>query len=383
MKLTFNREQLNKGIQSILGILNTKTGLPILDYALIEVKNNKITIFVSDEEILTQINIPCFIDGDKFDFVCDLKTVQSTASLLRSEEFILDVDDKLIIMSTPKTRKRFEIPIVYSADSFPLMGHSEWMSSITIKGSIFSAMIKRASLFISPTDLRPALTSIHLSSTKDVIRIQGTEAIGIADSAYSKGESDDDFPEFSNILFPKGITKIISNYEQSLGVKIFVDEEMKNAMLDDDGIKTQIRLTSSNHKYPPIDELFKNHNTDHFIKVNRESLLMGVRRIALYAGKANQIRINMEDSDIVISSSNDEFSKKAEETIDVEYKSELMNFVSGVNHNYLSTILNTMTGENVFITQPAYNTPFLLVDDSTDGYTTMWGIAAFDIKSKG
>lgn len=383
MKLIFEREQLNKRLESIIGLINTRTGVPILDEALVKVQEGKIKVTVSDNEISTEITIPCEVEGDIFDFVCDVMTVQKTAALLRNETFILEVDEKVVVMSTPKTRKRFEIPIRNKAADFPAMPDNGWENPMNIKGSLFSSMVKRASMFIKPTDLRPAFTSINLLSTKDMIRIQGTDAHGLCDSTYLRSEEEAEFPELSSILFPKNIIKIVPNYEKSPSLSISIDKEGKYAKLSDDSTITQIRLTDGSGKYPDLDALFTAHNKEHFVKINRDQLLMAIRRMSIYSNKnTNSMIIDMNGDNIVLSADDNDFNKKAEELIEVVEKSSLMNFVSGINHNYLLTVINNMTGENVYIVQPNYNVPFMFFDDSSEGYKTMWSIAAIALASQ-
>jgi DNA polymerase-3 subunit beta len=383
MKVVANREQLDKKLLSVVALMTAKSGLPILNEALIQVFNDKMLITVSDSEITTIIGVPCENHHEEdFSFMCDIQTVQRTVALLKSEHFIIDVDkeNNTINMSTPKTRKKYELASTYDPDDYPSYDSGEWRAPININGKIFSNMIKKAALFINPTDLRPQLASVHLTTSEDTLKVQGTDSTVMFNGIYKKTDEEEAFPELVNILIPKNVTKIISNYEKSPKVEFSIDADNRNIKLYDGATTTVIRLATG--KYPNIEALYTEHNRDIHVSVKKQELSMAIKRLAIFSDKVRTMKIDMEGDNMVLSSDDTMFNNKAEELIEVEHKAPEMSFTTGINHTYLSGVIGTFPGETVYITQPRVNTPFLVTDDSSEGYESIWLIAAIKVEKK-
>ena len=174
MKINVDRKAFEAKLQVAITAIGNKAIIPILNEALIEVSENKMVVTTSNTQITVALNIFCETDGELVDFVCDIKTILSTISLLKSEVITLEIEDGNVLFSTPKTRKRYEVPITYKAGDFPLPKNKKWGTPVVINGTMFAKMIKRTSLFVNPNDLRTGMQGVNIKGDKNKFIIQGT-----------------------------------------------------------------------------------------------------------------------------------------------------------------------------------------------------------------
>jgi hypothetical protein len=85
--------------------------------------------------------------------------------------------------------------------------------------------------------------------------------------------------------------------------------------------------------------------------------------------------LDMEGDNLILKGDDIDFRKSADELVETQSKSKEMNFKAGFNHDYLISILNTMGGENLTLSQIGFNKLGFLRDDKNEGFETLWAIA--------
>lgn len=376
MKINVDRKAFEAKLQVAITAIGNKTLIPILDEALIEVSENKMVVTTSNTQITVALNVFCETDGELTDFVCDIKTILSTISLLKSEVITLEIEGDNVIFSTPKTRKRYEVPITYKADDFPIPSSDKWNKPTVINGAMFAKMIKRTSLFVNPNDLRAGLQGVNIKGDKNEFVIQGTNA-NVAAVCKIKSK-DGELGDVKSVIVPRSIANISMHFEKSVKLEISVDSGGKMLKLYDGTISAYVLLLDG--AFPPLESLYKGYVQEVNLKVNKESLLLAIKRISLFSDYTDKsIKFDLAGDNIVLKGDNNN-RKKAEELIEVNSKSEEMSFITGYNHTYLASMLNNMDGEDIYLSQTKFNTPCFLEDNASEGFQTQWLIAPINIQ---
>lgn len=390
MKITAGREALNKKLQAVTGVLSGKAIMPILNEALIEISSTKdpdgneidaILITTSDNEVSASVMIPCTIEGDKRNFVCDISLIMETISTLKSEEIILTVEEKDVILSVPKTRKRFSIPIIHEAKSFPEIAAESYSDPIKINGGVVSKMIRKASLFVNPNDLRPNIAGINLFCKEGKFIVQAADGHIFCRTIIDSSKEEFPLPDMSDILIPKSIIKIISNYEGSNSMTLSLSGDGRVLKISDGVLTTRVILIA--HKFPPVQPFFDEYQNNIYTKINREELLTSIKRISMFTNfNSKTIVFDMKGENLVIKGEDIDFRKKADELIEVSDKNEVMNFVSGFNGTFMKSIIQTLSGEDIYFTQLNSKKPGYFTDNSAEGFETIWIVAPMLVTPK-
>ena len=372
MKIQINREALEKKLQILASVIPTRSMIPVLDEGLIEVSEEGITITTSDQNITISSNIMCEIKDPttKFDFVCDVRTILGTISLLKSETITLYVTDSDVTLSTPRTRKKYQVPIQHSPEDFPQSRSDKWGASLRVPGKMFSSMISKASVIIEPNSLMRSLTGINMLTDEGSLIIQGATTQRCCVTTFTPPEGEE-FKYIDDVIIPRSISNVSSSYEKSANIEISIDEQKRNLMVKDGVTTTLVRLIDA--KYPSIKQLLTAYQPDISVKLLRLDLTMSVKRLSSYINKTDfGVMIDMTDEEMKVHGGDTDFKKEAEEFIPMEEKSSEMGFVSKFNYKFFGAMLPTFAGDNVYFSQTGPKKPGFFTDDSYEGFSTVW-----------
>lgn len=381
MKLTLEREVFAKKIQAAISALGNSP-IPVLNEALLQVKKEKLFITTSNGEVQITVSMNCQeVEGEPQDVVFDIRLIQTPVTTLKAKEVFLEVKDDIVTFYTKRTRNKYEVPIVYKADNYPLLNAEEWSSPLDLKGSVFSAMVKKASMFVDANNIRTGMQGVSLKSSESVVTMQSVSSSGsiICHLEVLPPEGEVVFTEMEPVLIPKAIMNVSQEFEKSSVVKISTDDKGKSLRVHDGSSIVVIRLLSG--EFPPCQPFVDKYEPSINMKLLNEDISLALKRSGSFSNNEGQVRVDMTDeTEITIECENTAFKKKAVESVPVSFKSEEMNFVFGINYKFISKCLLTMAGENVFISQLKKNEIVNITDDSAEGFTTLWMIAPMIVK---
>lgn len=345
MKIVLNRELLIKKLQVSVSAIPNNPIVPVTYEALMQVKDDHISVVTTDLEMTIVNHLPFIsISEAKMDFICDIQTILKTITLLKSEDVVFDVTSSQITLSLSKSRKKYQIPITYSVDSFPNQTVSVFNDPIKLNGNIFFEAMKKASLFVNPNDLRVGFKGVCITSSDGSIKIMGGNSSVFASVIIPSEES------IEKVVFPKALIKVAPNYTKSPELYISVDKDKRSIKIDDGSFVVIARLIDAD--FPDVESLLKSENKDVSMSVSKDDLLMAIKRVSIYGSSTSILKLDMtDDKDIIIEGENVDYNKRAEEVITTTKKDKEMNFVSGFNHSFFSQILTNFTSDEVLFSQ--------------------------------
>lgn len=384
MKIKVERSQLEAKLLIAVSVLGNNVQPPILNEALIKMSKDSMSITTSDNQVTMTVSLPYEIEsGEMVDFVCDIKSILKPVQLQNNEFMFIEVinDGKDIAFSTPKTRKKYKIPITYDALDFPAIKTEKWSDPVIIDGKAFARMIKKTSVFVNPNDMRQGMSGISAKSSEGTLVIQSTDSTVGCKTMYTPEEGKVAIGDMSQIIIPRAIAKVSDNYKKSPQIKLSLDKEKRNLGISDGSSVTYVRLLDG--VFPNTQPIYDGQQPEINIKVIREEMVLSIDRLSGFSDIDSKcILLDMKGEGILIKSINTDRRKEAEELLEVQSKSREMSFVSGLDHSKLRAAIASLSGEDIYLSQAAFKLPIFITDNSSEGFETIMLVAPINIGAK-
>ncbi len=340
MNFTISKSQFYKSLQKIIGVIPSKTTIPILENILLELKDNQLTLTGTDLEICvsTELKVTGIQNGS-----CTIPA-KSLNDILRELpdvplEFKLDEENKLHLKTDKGLYKLSSQP----KDEFPSIVVEESEGHISIESDILARMIDKSIFAVSTDELRPGLMGVYFQLLEDEFRCVSTDGhrlVKIANTAYKSV----DFQK-SVIVPTKALSLVLKNLEsqENKQVTFSIGENHVIFKMNDTFVYSKI-IEGQYPKYENVIPL----NNDKKLFVNRDELSSSVKRVSIFSNLiTHQIKFLIEENKMIISSEDIEFGGEGSEAINVRYTEEKMEI--GYNAVYIFDVLRHMDTEEVLI----------------------------------
>ena len=372
MKLTLEREILAKKLQSSIGAIGSSM-IPILNEVLFQVKNNRLFITSSNGEVQLTVSMNCEFKGEEQSFVCDARLFLTPVTTLKAKEVFLEVSEELVTLSTKRSSK-YEAPIIYESENYPVLNAKEWSDPLEIKGDTFSKMVKKSSMFVDKNNIRMAMRGLLMGATGKTLTMQSIASSGnIICHLEALAPENTKFSEMKNVLLPKDTSNVAQEFEKSASISISTDTEGKCIKIHDNMSTVILRLLEG--KFPNCKPFIDSYAPEVNVKMLTEDISLALKRAGGFSDEHGLTKIDMESENIKIECDNTQFKRRATEEVTALYKSSEMSFTFGMNFKYLTKTLLTMSGENTFISMLGPKQQCYLSDDASEGFNTLWIIA--------
>jgi DNA polymerase III sliding clamp (beta) subunit (PCNA family) len=372
MKLTLERESFAKKVEAAISALGNSI-IPVLNEAFFQIKKDRLFITTSNGEVQLTVSTPCEVEGEEVEFICDIRLLRTPVTTLKAKEVFLEVTDKMVTLFTKRTKNKYEIPVVYKPESYPLLNAEKWSSPLEINGASFAKMIKMSSVIVDANNIRTGIRGVSFKSTGKIVTMESVSASGgeICHLEIPPKEDGGLFEELDQSLIPKEIIGVSQQFEKSKGIKISKDDKGKSLKIHDGSSIVVIRLLEGN--FPECQGFLDSYEPSINTKVLNEDFSLSLKRLSSFSDQNLTVKVFFQDpGEIRMECQDVGFKRKAQETISVSHKSEEMNFTCGINYKPVSKFLPLIDGESIFISQLANNTPIFLSDDSNQGFSTLW-----------
>jgi len=342
MHFTVSKGVLQKGLQKVVGVIPTKTTIPILENVLLELQGDKLQITGTDLEICisTEIKVNPNIDG-----ACAVPAKSLTEILRELPEIPVEIqldDQNKISLRTQNGLYKLGIQ---PKEEFPSIVLEESEGQIDIESGLISRMINKTAFAVSTDELRTTLMGVYFQIMANEFRCVATDGHRLAKIDNNQIKS----PDFQkNVIVPlKALSLILRNIEtleEPININVSFGENHLIFRLDGTFIYSKI----IEGQYPKYENVIPSDNDKKMI-VNKDELAAAVRRIAIFSNSfTHQIKFDIETNVLKISSEDIEYGGEGNEEISVKYDAE--NIEIGYNGIYiLDLIRNIDTDEVIFM----------------------------------
>ena len=340
MKFSVSSSALLSLLSTTGKVISNKNTLPILDYFLMELSGNTLTVTTSDLETT-------LIGSLTVDKVEREGTIAAPAKLMLDslKEFPelpleFDVNDKNWEIRINWKSGSLSIPGA-SAVSYPAVSklNPEAKELMMDVDTLINGVNK--TIFATADDeLRPVMNGIFFNFTGKKITFVGTDAHKLV-----RYEAETDKEVEASFILPKKPANLLKTVLLKEDDEIEVAFDAKNAIFKLKNHTLVCRLIEGN--YPNYNAVIPTNNPNRVL-VDRIELLNGIRRVAVCSNPAtNLIRMHIVGSQIDLTAQDLDFSVSANETISCNYDGQEM--AIGFKSTFLVEILSNIETPTVLI----------------------------------
>ena len=337
MQLKTNSNNLLKGLQQAVGTIKPNNTLPILDCFHLELQGDELTITTSDLEVTTivKLEVESVENGT---IAVPHSTLLNLLKTFNNETITISALNNTLTI----TANNGEYQLAYDdANDYPSTPDVD-EQGMTIDGNHLQQSISKVLFATANDDLRPTLSGVYFDNgfivATDAHKLVKVETNINADFILPKKA-----PQQLKNLLPKD-KNVTLQYNQT------------NALFSFDNITIITRLVDG--KYPNYEAVIPKENPNR-LSINRQEFISVLKRMEVFANKqTNQIRLDLSDFDVLISSEGVGYRNKAKETLNGVYSGQEM--VIGFNAKFLVEMLNSLNCNEVFLDMSEPNRAILI-----------------------
>lgn len=337
MQLKTNSNNLLKGLQQAVGTIKPNNTLPILDCFHLELQGNDLTITTSDLEVTTivKLEVESVENGT---IAVPHSTLLNLLKTFNNETITLSALNNTLTI----TASSGEYQLAYDdANDYPstpnVDGQGTEINSIDLQQSISKVLFATAN-----DDLRPTLSGVYFDNGF-IVATDAHKLVKVESSING------------NFILPKKASQQLKNLLPK-DTNVTLQYNQTNALFSFDNITIITRLIDG--KYPNYEAVIPKENPNR-LSINRQEFISVLKRMEVFANKqTNQIRLDLSDFEVFISSEDVDYRSRAKETLDAVYSGEPM--AIGVNAKFLVEMLNSLNCEEVYLDMSEPNRAILI-----------------------
>ncbi len=360
MDFVTTRENLLRELQSMQGIVEKKSTMPILSNILIEAKKERLELLATDLEV--GIRATCEATVSKPGSVTlSARRLFDIVRLLPDAEVRVKGEDKNWVSITCQ-KARFRI-VGLPREDFPSMPEFDFARGIAIERPLLTDMINKVIFATTTDETRYQLNGALLILNKRHLTLVATDGHRLAyvSGRLEKGSSESTI----EIIVPRKALQELTRIGEGQEEVVFGQKE-NHAFFKVGGTMLTTALVAG--KFPEYEKVIPEGN-DRLLKMDAAPFADVVRRVSLLSSERSRaVKIALGKGSVEISSSNPEVGEAAE-TIEVEYDGPGMEV--GFNARYLLDFLQAM-GPGPMI--------LALKDDQTQGLLRPVGMEERDYR---
>lgn len=338
MKFEVLSSDLMSHLSALSRVLASKSPMPILENFLFDISGETLTVTASDGDttMIGTISIQN-ADGD-MKFCVPAKTIIEPLKDLPQQtiSFVIEDNGEIVVEYNGGNCNFMAV----QADEYPVRQPMEEGSRrLNLSAQVVSNCINYTLFATAEDELRPVMNGIYFdikpdkliavaSDSKKLVRmINNTVQLGIETS----------------FIMPKRAAILIKNVMNKETTEMTVSIDSKSFRINFAGYEISTRMIEG--RFPRYEAVIPKGNNNHMI-IDRQSFLSVLRRVASFSNQAtNQVRLDLEPTQLTISAQDVDFSKSGKEKMTCSYDGAPMSI--GFRANYLSEILNTLNSQEI------------------------------------
>lgn len=356
-------EKLLDILQSVAGIVERRTTMPILANVLIRRLDGVIEFTTSDLDV--QIRTRAEIEGDLGDFATTVgarKLIDILRSLPPTQTVTLESIDARLLLRGGKSRFTLQsLP----AEDFPLVQASNAFGPVfSVPQKTLKNLLGRVAFAMGVHDIRFYLNGVLFVAEARQLSLVATDGHRLA---FASAELDTEVPK-QEVILPRKTVLELQRLLSDEGGNIDMQFAANQARFELAGLEFVSKLIEG--KFPDYNRVIpRNHK--HRIILGRTALLGALQRAAILTSeKFKGVRLNFEPGLLRVAASNAE-QEEAVDELDIDFEGDGIEI--GFNVSYLIDGLNTISPEMVQLEVSDGNNSalFTLPDDPNFKYVVM------------
>jgi DNA polymerase III subunit beta len=354
MKLQVTQENLNRALNTVARVANTRGTLPILSNILIKTINNRLSIAATNLDIAITHFIGAKV-GEEGSVTVPARLMQDFVSSLPPGIIELELEETKLHISTNQYNS---VVNGVAADDFPVMPAISSGKSWTVPGPVLKKALQQVIIAASSDESRPILTGVLFQTVGSELFVAATDSYRLAEKKLGANKND------VQLLVPasaaQDLLRIVSDFEDN--AKITHDDQQVLFQVGD--VDLVARLIDG--KYPDYRKLIPTKFTTTAV-VKRADLLNVTKVSSLFAREsAGSVTINVDEKAGTLSI-HSIASQLGENTATANGKMTGSGSIT-LNSRYLLDALHALDGEDVRFSFNGKLEPTLLKGTKADDY---------------
>ena len=339
MNFIVSTTSLLKSLQTISGVINSSSVLPILEDFLFEIKNGTLSVFATDLE--TSMSTELKVDAkDNGRIAIPARILLDTLKTLPEQPLTFKVDTKTFGIEITSETGRYKLS-GENPDDFPKIPQPEAVTEINIPATALSNAIAKTLFAVSNDDLRPAMTGVLFQISPEGMTFVSTDAHKLV----KLNRSDVKAAQAAQFIVPKKALGLLKTALPTTDTGVNVSYNKSNSFFTFNETKLICRLIDAN--YPDYNAVIPQNNPN-TLGINRLELQNAMKRISIYSNKTTyQVVLSIAGSELKISAQDLDFSNEANERLTCSYSGNDMEIA--FNARFLIEMLGVLDSNDIEI----------------------------------
>lgn len=338
MKFIVSSTTLAKSLQSIGGVLGSNSTLPILENFLFELKGDQLKVTASDIETTMSVVVPLVKSEEDGSIAIPAKILMDTLKTYGQIplSFIINLDTKIIEISTDEGKYKLS---GFDGEEFPNPPVLENSSTVELSADALENAIVKTVFATGEDDLRPVMAGVNVEFTAEGVIFVATDAHKLVKYLRTDYKSDKE----DSFIIPKKPLNQLKNILGGIDGNIKIEYNDVNAFFTAGDFSIICRLVEG--KYPNYEAVIPKDNPNSLI-IERSQLLNSIKRVSIFANQStNQIRMNINGQELVLSAEDLDYTNEARERLTCNYSGDSIEI--GFNSKFLLEMLNNVDTKEV------------------------------------
>ncbi len=340
MKLKIKKEEIQSTLQSIQGIVDKKTTMPILSHFLLEV-DKEASILATDLDIALKSPLEATI-SEKGSLCIPARKLFEIAREVEGDILLESQENNWLKVTSGKSTFKL---MGLSKEEYPVLPEISKTEELIMDADTLRNMVEKTIYATGDSDTRYTLNGLLMhfipKKKKVVLKVVGTDGHRL--SIITK-DIEGNLPEEKKLILPKKAAMELKRLLEGSSESISLCLDKNHIYFIIGSIVLTSRLIEGT--YPNYEQVIPQDN-EKKATLDTITFLKALKRISIMSReRTNAIRFDLESGKVTLSSINPDVGEAREE-IAGQYKGEEISI--GYNARYLIDVLQAMGGESVNI----------------------------------
>ncbi len=353
MKLTLDRNELWRGLNTVLDAVASKPAQPVLSNVLLEAEDGHLTLSATDLDISIRTRVVASVETPGR-VTIPAKTLAGIVREWPDADLSLALEDGRVVLSgrlgASSGEGRYSLAAT-PPDEFPEMPDS--LEGLTLRfgdgsgldGALLRTMIEKTRFAVSRDETRPVLNGVLWRIEPELMVMVATDGSRLAEFRKTWDSGQAVIQGSAEIILPPQACA-------ELGKLLEDPDSLTQAILGESQVLFQIgdtQLLSRLIEGPYVDyEQVVPRDNDKRMTIPVDQLLPAVRRVSILSSSyTHQIRLQLKESTVELTASSQELGGEAREVIPSDYNSDEIEVA--YNSHYMMEILRKLSSEEVIL----------------------------------
>lgn len=340
MKTSLLTENLKRGLGIVMRAVSSKATLPVLSMVLLRAEKDGLTLESTDLEISLKVKVRAKIE-EKGEMIVPAKIFSELVATLPAGSVELVVEKESLTVTGSKVRANI---MGQSAAEFPVLPSASG-KGIKLDLSEYKEKMDRVAVAAARDDSRPVLSGVLWQFGDKEITLVATDGYRLGVDSLKKVGDIQEQKNNKFVLPVRAVLEMSRIFDQTeKEIEVEFDDQKQQVIFSSAEVELSSRLIAGD--FPPYQKVIPNDKKT-TITVDREELIEGVRRAALFArDSANVVKLNIVDGTLKILADNDQTGNTETE---IEVLMEGDNVKAAFNAKYLLDYLGVINQEKVVL----------------------------------